>query len=286
MNKLLKTMVFDNDLSLSVLDTTDMVNTAIKIHGLTPTTAATLGRTLTVGTFMAGDLKNDRDTLSITIAGDGVGGKITVCGNGKYQMRGSMMNPKADLPLKPNGKLDVGGCVGQGRITVVKNMGLKEPYSGTCRIITGEIAQDFTAYYAYSEQRPTAIALGVKIGKDLTCVGAGGVILQAFPGAKEENLIKAEKVISELSNVSTLIEEMGAEGIIKKYFGDLEVYEYFPEYKCTCSREKTERILFSLGKDEVRSIIKEQGRVKVDCEFCRTEYIFTEEDEKRLFNDN
>ena len=191
MNKLLKALIFDNELTLSVLQTTDMVNDAIKIHNLTPLTAAALGRTLTVSTFMSSNLKNKGDKLSITVAGDGVGGKITVCGNGELCMRGYIDNPTAELPLRADGKLDVGGCVGRnGRLTVTKSMGLKEPYSGSATLVTGEIAEDFTSYYANSEQQPTAIALGVKIGKDLTCVGAGGVIIQALPFATEKNLIK------------------------------------------------------------------------------------------------
>lgn len=261
-----------------------MVNRAIQIHGLTPLTAAALGRTLTIGTFMSSDLKNDRDKLSITVVGNGVGGRITVCGNGKFQMRGSIVNPKANLPLKPNGKLDVGGCVGnEGRITVIKNMGLKEPYSGTCKLITGEIAEDFSAYYAYSEQRPTAIALGVKIGKDGRCVGAGGVIMQAFPGAKEENLIKAEEIINSLTAISSIIEEGSAEKVIKDFFGDIEYDKYYPKYECLCSRENTEGILMTLGREEIHSILEEQGQIKVECEFCDKEYIFTAEDEERLF---
>ncbi len=284
MNKLLKTLVFDGDLSLSVLDTTDMVNDAIKIHNLTPLTAAALGRTLTVCTFMSSTLKNKGDKLSVTVAGDGVGGKITVCGNGDLNMRGSIDNPNADLPLRADGKLDVGGCVGKnGRITVVRSMGLKDPYSGSSQLVSGEIAEDFTAYYALSEQQPTAIALGVKIGKDLNCVGAGGVILQAMPGAKEENLIKAEKIISELSALSSLIEEMGAEGVLKKYFGEVEFNEFYPEYKCLCSRDYIEGVLISLGKKEIDDIIEKEGTVKVSCQFCEKTYEFDKGDVDKLF---
>ena len=203
MNKLLKTLIFNNELSLSVLQTTDMVNDAIKIHKLSPLSAAALGRTLTVCTFMSSDLKGEREKLSVTIAGDGVGGKITVCGNGNLDMRGVIDNPRADLPLRADGKLNVGGCVGKhGRLTVVKSMGLKEPYSGSSQLVKGEIAEDFTAYYAFSHQIPTAIALGVKIGEDYTCVGAGGVIIQALPFASESALIKAEKIMGDLKTVS------------------------------------------------------------------------------------
>ncbi|MBE7086836.1 MAG: Hsp33 family molecular chaperone HslO [Clostridiales bacterium] len=284
MNKLLKAMIFDNQLTLSVLETTDMVNDAIKIHKLSPLTAAALGRTLTVCTFMSSNLKNQKDKLSVTVAGDGVGGKITVCGNGDLNMRGYIDNPQADLPLRADGKLDVGGCVGRnGRITVTKSMGLKDPYSGSAKLVTGEIAEDFTSYYALSEQQPTAIALGVKIGKDLSCVGAGGVIIQALPFASEEALIKAEEIMGGLKNISTLIENGGAEGVLKGIFGDIEYQTYYPEYKCLCSREYIESVLISLGKEEVDDIIKEEGAVKVGCQFCNKEYVFYKEDTDKLF---
>ncbi len=284
MNKLLKALVYENQLSLSVLDTTEMVNDAIKIHGLSPLAAATLGRTLTISTFMSSTLKNESDKLAVTISGDGVGGKVTVCGNGKLQMRGSIDNPTVELPLKSNGKLDVGGCVGKnGRLTVVRSMGLKEPYSGSSELVSGEIADDFTAYFAYSEQQPTAIALGVKIGKDLTCVGAGGVIMQGLPGASEEALFMAEDVMSQLGNVSTLIEEIGAEGIIDKHFGEIKFETYYPKYECLCSREYIEGILISLGKAELDDILEKEGQIKVDCQFCNKSYVFTGEDVEKLF---
>lgn len=284
MNKLLKGLIYNDNLTLSVLDTTEMVNKAIKIHNLTPLTAAALGRTLTVSAFMASNLKNDGDKLSVVVAGDGVGGKITVCGNGNLCMRGVIDNPEATLPLRADGKLDVGGCVGRnGRITVTKSMGLKEPYSGSSKLVTGEIAEDFTAYYAYSEQMPTAIALGVKIGKTGKCVGAGGVIIQALPFATEEDLVKAENIMKNFSNISTLIEEKGAEGVLKEYFGEIEYQEYNPKYKCLCNRNYVKGILTSLGEKEVNDIIEKEGSVKVSCQFCNKEYVFDKEDADKLF---
>ena len=284
MNKFLKTMVFNNELTLSVLDTTQMVNDAIKIHNLSPVCAAAFGRTITVCTFMSQGLKSQKDKLSVTVNGDGLGGKITVCGNGELQMRGYMDNPQVDLPLKNNGKLDVGGCVGKnGRITVIKSMGLKDPYSGSCELVSGEIAEDFTAYYAFSEQQPTAIALGVKIGPDGRCVGAGGVILQALPGASDENLAKGEEIINKLKNLSTIIEENGAEYVMKEYFGVQEYDEYYPKYQCLCSREYIEKILISLGKDELNDIIEKEGKIKVGCEFCLKQYEFDGKDVERFF---
>lgn len=284
MNKLFKSLIFNNELTLSVLETTDMVNDAIKIHGLSPLAAAALGRTLTVGTFMSSDLKNEREKLSITIAGNGAGGKITVCGNGNLDMRGAIDNPLVELPLRADGKLDVGGCVGKkGRLTVVKSMGLKEPYSGSSELITGEIAEDFTAYFAFSQQIPTAIALGVKIGTDCTCVGAGGVIIQALPFASAESLSKAEEIMSNLKNVSTLIQNGGAEGVIKDFFGDVKYEKYYPKYNCLCDRQTIESVLISLGKNELEDILKKEGKIKVDCQFCDKVYEFDKSDVDGLF---
>lgn len=284
MNKLLKTLIFEGQLSLSVLDTTEMVNEAIKIHNLSPVAAAALGRTLTACTFMSSNLKSETDKLSVTIAGNGVGGKITVCGNGELAMRGVVDEPFADLPLKANGKLDVGGFVGtSGRLTVVRSMGLKEPYSGSSALVSGEIAEDFAAYYAFSEQTPTAMALGVLIGKDGNCEGAGGVVIQALPEAEEKNLAAAEDIIKSLSDVSKQVKELGAEGIMKKYFGAESYEEYHPHYKCLCSREYIEGVLRSLGKEELKDIVKKEGAVKVDCQFCRKEYVFTDEDVDKMF---
>lgn len=284
MNKLLKTIVFDNQITLSVLDTTQMVNRAIEIHKLSPVCAAALGRTLTACTFMASGLKNQSDKLSVTISGGGPGGKITVCGNGQLDMRGFIDNPQVNLPLRADGKLDVGGLVGkEGRLTVVRSMGLKEPYSGSSELVSGEIAEDFTAYYVFSEQQPTAIALGVKIGEDYKCIGAGGVILQALPGASEESLIRAEEVMKNLKNVSTQIQQIGAEGVLKKYFGDIEYNEYNPKYNCLCSKEYIEKVLISLGKAELYDIIEKQGEIKVECEFCDKVYKFNKQNVDEFF---
>lgn len=285
MNKLLKGLIFNNEISLSVLDTKDMVNDAIKIHKLSPVCAAALGRTLTVCTFMSSNLKNEKDKLSVTINGNGAGGKITVCGNGNLDMRGFIDNPQVELPLRADGKLDVGSCVGkQGRLTVVRSMGLKDPYSGSSELVSGEIAEDFAAYYAFSEQQPTAIALGVKIGRDGTCIGAGGVIMQALPGASEGSLVMAEDVISQLGNVSTLVQEIGAEGIIDRFIGEVKVNEYHPKYNCLCSREYIEKVLISLGKEELNDILEKEKVIKVDCQFCDKIYEFNKDDVDAFFS--
>lgn len=285
MGKIYKTLIYDGQISLSVLDTTDVVNKAIELHGLTPLCAAGLGRALTVASFMATSLKDENEKLSVTIDGDGVGGKIVVCADGNLNVRGSIVNPHADLPLKPNGKLDVGGLVGnEGMITVVKNLGLKEPYVGKCKLVSGEIGEDFAAYYAYSEQQPTAIAVGVLVKND-KCIGAGGVILQPLPDCAEENIGKAEKLIAEFSDVSRKINEIGIGGIIKKYFDEYEFTKYETQYKCGCSREYVDKVLIALGKRELSDIIEKDGKIEVCCEFCDKKYVYGQKDVEELFGE-
>ncbi len=284
MNRLIKALIFNNELTVTIIDNTELVNKAIKIHKFTPVCAAAFGRTITACTFMGGALKHVDDKLSVTIKGDGPCGKITVCGNGKLQMRGYMDNPQVDIPLKPNGKLDVSGAVGtNGRITVIRSMGLKNQYSGSSQLVSGEIAEDFTSYYAISEQQPTAMALGVRIGKDLKCLSAGGIIIQALPFASEESLLKAEKLMQEFSSVSTLLESLGVEGILKEYFGTTEFVEETPEYKCLCNRNYLKRVISTIGKKEFDDIINERGEVSVRCEFCGKNYKFTKEDGEKIF---
>lgn len=285
MGKIYKTLIYDGQISLSVLDTTDVVNKAIELHGLTPLCAAGLGRALTVASFMATSLKDENEKLSVTIDGNGVGGKIVVCADGNLNVRGSIVNPHADLQLKPNGKLDVGGLVGnEGMITVVKNLGLKEPYVGKCKLVSGEIGEDFAAYYAYSEQQPTAIAVGVLVKND-KCIGAGGVILQSLPGCAEENIGKAEKLIAEFSDVSRKINEIGIDGIIKKYFDEYEFTKYETQYKCGCSREYVDKVLIALGKKELSDIIEKDGKIEVCCEFCDKKYVYGQKDVEELFGE-
>lgn len=285
MDRVVKALIFNNEISLTILDTTEMVNRAIDIHNLTPLAAAALGRTLTAGTFMATGLKNKDDTLSITITGDGPAGSIVVCGNHNLKMRGYIDNPSVDLPLKKNGKLDVGKAVGRGRITVVKNLGLKEPYTGSSRLVSGEIAEDFAAYFTFSEQQPTGIALGVKIGTDGKCVGAGGLVVQPMPGASDESIDKAEKLLAEFSSISTMIENSGIDGIIDGYFEGVFFFEYSPEYRCTCSKEYVDKILITLGKQELYDTVEKEGKIEVVCHFCPNKYTYYKEDVDKLLSD-
>lgn len=285
MGKIYKTLLFDGKISLAIIESTDIVNEAIKYHNLTPLTAATLGRTMTASVFMASNLKNKSDRLSVSVCGDGVGGHVIVSVDSELHVRGYIDNPQATLPLNEKGKLDVKGCVGKGRITVVRNMGLKEPYSGSSEIVSGELAEDFAYYYTLSEQEPTAMALGVLMGGDGKCISAGGIVMQALPGCDDETAAKAQKIIFEYSDVSTHIKNFGAKGICERFKG-YYFNERLTEYKCICSKEYIDGVILSFGKEELYDILNEQGVISVECQYCDKKYRYTREDVDKLLNDD
>ena len=282
MGRILKTLIFDGNISLSLIDSTDIVQKAIEYHNLSELTAAALGRTMTASIFMASNLKSEGDKLSITVSGDGVGGHIIVSADSNLNVRGYIDNPSASLPLNSKGKLDVSGCVGKGRITVTRSMGLKEPYTGSSQIISGELAEDFSYYYAVSEQEPTAMALGVKV-KGGKCIGAGGVVIQTLPGCPDEYITKAENLISNFTDISTKVNELGLDGIIKNYFNESKFNEKCTQYHCICNNDYIDSILISLGKKELDDIIKEQGKIEVNCQYCDKKYVYYDSDVKKLF---
>ena len=283
MDAIYKTLIEDGYVSLTVIESTQIVNKAIKLHNLTPLTAAGLGRTMTASLFMASTLKNKRDKIYVTISGDGVGGHVVVSVDASLCVRGYIDNPSASLPLKENGKLDVKNLIGNGRITVVKSMGLKEPYTGSSKIISGEIAEDFAYYYTVSEQTPTAMALGVKVSKSGKCVGAGGVIMQVLPGCSLDKIERAENIIAKFGSVSSIIEEIGAEKLCKEYFGEYIFDKYEPKYKCSCSKKYVDGVVVSLGKSEAEDIVNEQGKIEVICPYCNKKYAYFKEDLSKLF---
>lgn len=282
---ILRGLLYNGEVSFAVADTTRLVNEAIRIHGLSALSAAALGRTLTAAAYMCSSLKEERGALSVSVKGDGVGGSIYVSGDKALHMRGYIENPHAELPPNAMGKLDVGGCVGRnGYLSVVRDDGDNIPFVGTTELVSGEIGEDFAAYFAYSEQIPTAVAVGVKIGTDGTCLGAGGVFLQPLPGASEESIEKAEKSIGQFSAISSLMERMTAQEVLEQYFGAVKFYTQKPEYKCNCSRHYIEGILAAMGEEELRSILAEQGEISVHCHYCNTDYKFTAAETEALIS--
>ncbi len=284
MGKIYKTLIYDNQISLSIIEATDICNKAIQFHNTTPLATATLGRTMIASLFMASTLKNKGDRLSVTVAGDGVGGRVIVSCDSDLKVRGYIENPNATLPLKENGKLDVAGCVGKGRITIVRNMGMKEPYTGSSQIVSGELAEDFSYYYALSEQQPTAMALGVKVQNDI-CIGAGGIVIQTMPFCSEKAITDAENLIANFQDISEKIRTLGAKGIIEKYFSEYSFNEYDANYECICSNDYITSMLIAIGKQELLNILDEVGKIEIKCEYCDKVYLFDKTDVDKLFGE-
>ncbi|NYB72688.1 Hsp33 family molecular chaperone HslO [Sedimentibacter hydroxybenzoicus DSM 7310] len=264
---------------LFMVKSTNAVEEARCRHNTTPTVSAALGRTLTAGLMMGYMMKNEKDKLTININGGGPIGTILAVVNNNGEIKGYVENSNVDLPLKPNGKLDVGGAVGiNGKITVMMDIGLKEPYVGSTDIVTGEIGEDIAMYYWLSEQQNSAVALGVLVDRDYSIKSAGGFIVQTLPFVEDEDLEKLENVLNNLKSVSDYFDnDDDVEVIAKKLFVDfdIEIMEKIPVgFKCDCSEERMERGLISLGKKELKEIIEEDEQIETVCHFCNEKYLF------------
>lgn len=286
-SKILRAMSQDGSARAFVINSTDIVNEAIRFHHTTPTASAALGRTLTAASFMGTMLKEKEHSLTLRFQGDGPAGTIIAVADYYGNVKGYIQNPGVDLPKKSNGKLDVGRAVGRGFLSVCRDLGLKEPYISQSPIVTGEIAEDVTNYYAVSEQTPTLCALGVLVDVDYTCKAAGGVLIQLLPYADENTVDLIERNAQFLTSVSSLIAEGKTnQDILDIAFQDIP-YDLFDEidvdYLCDCSRERTARALLAIGEKEVNDVLAEQGQVEVCCHFCDKKYVFTAEDCQKLF---
>ena len=285
-NTITRAMTKCGNARVIIINSKEMVNDAIKYHKLSPTAAAALGRTLSATSMMGVMLKNKTDSITVTFNGDGVCGKVLAVSDYYGNTKGYVQNPQADLPLNSKGKLDVAGAIGAGTLYIVRDEGTGEPYVGTTPIVSGEVAEDITEYFARSEQIPTVCALGVLIGKDYSCLSAGGYMIQLLPGAEDSFIDKIEQRITEIPPVSTLFStgKTNAE-YLKDILGDIE-FDIFDEadvsYHCDCSRKRVEKALVSLGEKELSEMVNDGKSIDVSCQFCDKVYTFTPEDLKNL----
>lgn len=276
----------DGSARLIFADTTSIVQEAIDIHNMTPTSSAALGRCLTAASIMGSLMKNPTDSLTLRVKGDGPIGSIVCVSDYEGNVRGYADNPSVNLPLKPNGKLDVGGAVGEGTLYVIRDLGGREPYVGMCELVSGEIAEDITSYFAQSEQTPSVCALGVLVTEDGTCLCAGGFIIQLLPGTWDETVDIIEKNVKMFTSVTAHMKNAkNADDFASMLFDGIE-YEKFDtiptEFRCNCSKENYERGIISLGAKEINEMIDDGNDIETQCVFCGKKYPFTVEELKAL----
>ena len=286
MSKTVRMISSDGALTMEAIDSTDIVSEAERIHKTSAVTSAALGRLLTAASLMGVMMKGEKDSLTIRLNGDGPAGPLIAVSDSRGNVRGYVSEPVVEIPLNNKGKLDVAGAVGrQGTLTVMMDLGLKEPYIGQIPIVSGEIAEDITAYYAQSQQTPTVCALGVLVNPDLTIQAAGGFLIQLLPGADEETIEKVEKCIEGIPSVTQMITsgltpEKICTSVLKEF--ELEKLDEFETaYKCECSWERFERGLATLKNEDLEEMAGDPV-TRVKCHFCNREYRFTPAEIRRL----
>lgn len=271
-----------------LINSTELVEEMRNIHNTTTTATAALGRLTTMAAIMGTDIKNINETLALKIKGDGPAGILIAESDSKGNIRSYMDHPEIDIPTREtDNKLNVGGFVGKnGLLSVIRDFGTAEPYIGKTAIVSGEIAEDIASYFFYSEQTPTIVSLGVLVDVDYSCKSAGGLFIQVVPGYTEADLVELEETMKDFPSVSSVFEG-GCDGkdVLNKYFSSLnmKILEEKPvRYQCSCSQEKVEKAIISLGKDQIEEIAKEDQGTEVVCEFCNKKYYFTEQELRNL----
>ena len=282
-DEIVRAITADGLVKAAAITGRDLVERARNIHTLLPVATAALGRTLMAASLMGDAMKIDGSSLTLQIKGGGPLGTILAVSDEAGNVRGYVQNPHVELMEKAPGKLDVGRAVGEtGSLTVIKDLGMKEPYVGTIDLLSGEIADDIAAYFVESEQIPTACALGVLVGTDQSVTSAGGYLIQLLPGAGEDIITEIEAGVQRVGSVSHALEGgLDGAGLLRAVLSDfdLEILETHPvEYRCYCSRDRVTRALISMGREELSSLIQEQGQAELTCQFCDQIYRYSKED--------
>ena len=286
-DRIVRAISTDGMVQAAAICSRDLTERARQIHKTLPVATAALGRTLAAASMMGNALKSDGASLTLQFKGGGPLGTVLAVSDNQGNVRGYVTNPHVDIPLRKDGKLDVGTAVGhEGTLTVIKDLHMKEPYVGTIDLLGGEIAEDVAGYFVESEQIPTACALGVLVDRDQSVKAAGGYLIQLMPGAAEDTIAKVEGGIMAAGAVSAILEKNDdPEAMLRTVMSDfdLKILETCPvEYRCYCSRERVERALISLGRTELEQMLSEQGGCQLTCQFCDAVYEFTAEDIQRL----
>lgn len=282
---LIRGTAMDGKVRAFAVKTTHLTEEMRQRHGTTPVATAALGRTAAAALMMGAMLKGE-EKLTVQVKGGGPIGQIVVDANAKGEVRGYVSEPLVDLPLNAVDKLDVAGAVGtDGFLYIIKDLGLKEPYRGSIPIVSGELAEDFTYYFAKSEQTPSAVALGVLVDVDYTVRASGGWIIQLLPGLSDQTITEIEQQLAGVPPISTLLDQgKSLEDILADILPSVQILEKSPVYfKCFCSRERVKNTLISLGRDELKSLIEEEG-AEIVCHFCNEKYQFNIEELKELLN--
>ena len=289
-DKIISCLAYNGKVNVRCIKSTNMVEKARNLHDLSPTATAALGRLLTITSLLGKEMKGEKGTITTQVKGNGPLGSMTAVADNEGNVKGYVSNPQLDIPLNPdNGKLNVGEVVGkEGMIYIIKDIGLKEPYIGMTPIISGEIAEDFTNYFAISEQTPTVVALGVLVDKN-GVKAAGGYLITLMPDAGEEEIVKIEEALKNADSISKMLDD-GKEliEIAETVTGesDLMYFEYdnIPSYKCNCSKEKMEKSLIAIGKEEIKDIIEKEGKAELVCHFCNEKYLFGKDELEKLLD--
>lgn len=289
MGRIIRATNNSKSMRLFAIDSTDMVEEARMIHSTTPVASAALGRTISAVSMMGVMLKGEKEKITLQIRGDGDLRGVVAIAKANGETKAYPLNPIVDIPVRSDGKLDVGRAVGNGKLTVIKDFGLKEPYIGQTNLVSGEIAEDITAYYAYSEQQPSVVALGVLVDTDYSIKASGGFIVQLMPDTPDEEIDILEQNLTKIRAVSDLIcEEENLEKIMAMVFGELgvEILDEIPvSLKCDCSKDKMQKALISIGREEIEDILKNEKETNLQCHFCNTKYHFDEKELRELLEE-